>query len=69
LSTDSPATSSKNVDFTENVPLRYWAYSKNSPTQPKQINQLLNPSPRQLFKLGSGGAADEAAIAIRAIVK
>ena len=34
------------------VPLRYWTYSKNSPTQPKQINQLLNPPPHQLFKLG-----------------
>jgi len=52
LSAASVSTSSKNAAFTENVPLRYWAYYRNPPTQPKQINQLLNPSPRQLFKFG-----------------
>jgi hypothetical protein len=48
----SPINISRKADFTENLPLHYWVYSRNSPTHPKQINQLLNPSRPQLLKLG-----------------
>jgi hypothetical protein len=44
-SPNRPKHQVKTPIFTENVPLRYWAYSRNPP---KQINQLLNPPSVQI---------------------